>query len=112
LQRREVRLAKITEVKAELERRAAERFAQEQNDYTAKLKEREEKSLFLSKKGKKVIVIEMLEEIAQDAGPLIGPFSRGIEGDDNRGEMQDQVGEDQSKNDHRPRGDGTIRDSC
>jgi hypothetical protein len=30
LQRREVRLAKIAEVKAELERRAAEHFAQEQ----------------------------------------------------------------------------------
>jgi len=43
LQRREVRLAKITEVKAELERRAAERSAQKQTDYAAKLKEREEK---------------------------------------------------------------------
>jgi hypothetical protein len=43
LQRREVRLAKITEVKAELERRAAERFTQEQAEYEAKLKEREEK---------------------------------------------------------------------
>ena len=43
LQRREVRLAKIAEVKAELECRAAERFAQEQADYVAKLKEREEK---------------------------------------------------------------------
>lgn len=43
LQRREVRLAKIAEVKAELERRAAERYAQEQADYLAKLKEREEK---------------------------------------------------------------------
>lgn len=43
LQRREVRLAKIAEVKAELERRAAERFAQEQADYLAKMKEREEK---------------------------------------------------------------------
>jgi hypothetical protein len=36
-------LAKITEVKAELERRAAERFAQEQAEYVAKLKAREEK---------------------------------------------------------------------
>jgi transposase len=43
LQRREVRLAKIAEVKAELERRAAERYAQEQAEYVAKLKEREEK---------------------------------------------------------------------
>jgi transposase len=43
LQRREVRLAKIAEVKAELKRRAAERYAQEQADYVAKLKEREEK---------------------------------------------------------------------
>jgi len=43
LQRREIRLAKIAEVKAELERRAAERYAQEQADYVAKLKEREEK---------------------------------------------------------------------
>ena len=43
LQRREVRLAKIAEVKTELERRAAERYAQEQADYEAKLKEREEK---------------------------------------------------------------------
>jgi hypothetical protein len=43
LQRREARLSKITEVKAELERRAAERYAQEQADYAAKLKEREEK---------------------------------------------------------------------
>lgn len=43
LQRREVRLIKIAEVKAELERRAAERFAQEQAEYEAKVKEREEK---------------------------------------------------------------------
>jgi transposase len=43
LQRREVRLAKIAEVKAELEQRAAERFAQEHAEYVAKLKEREEK---------------------------------------------------------------------
>ena len=43
LQRREVRLAKIAEVKVELERRAAERYAQEQTEYLAKLKEREEK---------------------------------------------------------------------
>src|SRR5665811_688780 len=40
LQRREVRLAKITEVKAELERRAAERFAQEQTDYAGSQAER------------------------------------------------------------------------
>ena len=38
LQRREVRLAKIAEVKAELEQRAAERFAQEQAEYVAKLR--------------------------------------------------------------------------
>src|SRR5664280_2976575 len=50
LQRREVRLAKIAEVKAELERRAAERFAQEQTVYAAKLKEREEKE---QKRGRK-----------------------------------------------------------
>ena len=43
LQRRETRLEKIAEVKSELERRAAERFAQEQAEYVAKLKEREEK---------------------------------------------------------------------
>ena len=43
LQRREVRLAKIAEVKTELERRAAERYAQEQAEYLAKIKEREEK---------------------------------------------------------------------
>jgi hypothetical protein len=43
LQRREVRLGKIKEVKAELERRAAERYALEQADYLAKLKEREKK---------------------------------------------------------------------
>lgn len=43
LQRREVRLAKIKEVKTELELRAAERYAQEQAEYNAKLKEREEK---------------------------------------------------------------------
>ena len=43
LQRREARLKKIAEVKAELERRAAERYTQEQADYAAKLKEREEK---------------------------------------------------------------------
>jgi hypothetical protein len=51
LQRREVRLAKIAEVKAELERRAAERFAQEQAEYLAKLKEREEKE---QKRGRKL----------------------------------------------------------
>jgi vacuolar-type H+-ATPase subunit I/STV1 len=43
LQRREARMNQITEVKAELERRAAERYAQEQAEYEAKLKEREEK---------------------------------------------------------------------
>ena len=43
LQRREVRLDKIKEVKAELERRAAERYTQEQAEYKAKLKQREEK---------------------------------------------------------------------
>lgn len=43
LQRREARLEKIKEVKAELELRAAERYAQEQAEYNAKLKEREEK---------------------------------------------------------------------
>ena len=43
LQRRETRLEKNAEVKSELERRAAERFAQEQAEYVAKLKEREEK---------------------------------------------------------------------
>lgn len=43
LQRREVRLEKIAEVKAELERRAAKRYAQEQADYAAKMKKREEK---------------------------------------------------------------------
>jgi transposase len=51
LQRREVRLAKIIEVKAELERRAAERFVQEQAEYAAKLKEREEKE---QKRGRKL----------------------------------------------------------
>jgi hypothetical protein len=43
LQRREARLEKITEVKAELERRAAKRYALEQAEYLAKLKEREKK---------------------------------------------------------------------
>ncbi len=43
LQRREDRLAKIAEVKAELERRAAERYAQEQAEHLAKMKGREEK---------------------------------------------------------------------
>jgi transposase len=43
LQRREVRLVKIKEVKTELELRAAKRYAQEQAEYNAKLKEREEK---------------------------------------------------------------------
>ena len=51
LQRREVRLAKIAEVKAELERRAAERYTQEQADYVAKLKEWEEKE---QKRGRKL----------------------------------------------------------
>jgi len=44
LRRREVRLEKIVEVKAELERRAAKRYEHEQADYEAKLKEREEKA--------------------------------------------------------------------
>jgi transposase len=43
LQRREVRLDKIKEVKAELERRAAERYTQAQAEYKTKLKQREEK---------------------------------------------------------------------
>lgn len=43
LQRREARLEKIKEVKIELELRAAERYALEQAEYDAKLKEREEK---------------------------------------------------------------------
>jgi hypothetical protein len=43
LQRREARLEKITEVKVELELRAAKRHAQEQADYDAKMKAREEK---------------------------------------------------------------------
>ena len=43
LQRREARLQKITEIKAELEQRAAERHVQEQAEYEAKLKAREEK---------------------------------------------------------------------
>ena len=51
LQRREARLEKITEVKAELERRAAEHYAQEETIYAAKLKEREEKE---QKRGRKL----------------------------------------------------------
>jgi len=51
LQRREARLEKITEIKAELERRAAEYYAQEQTVYAAKLKEREEKE---QKRGRKL----------------------------------------------------------
>ncbi|MDP2099927.1 MAG: transposase, partial [Methylobacter sp.] len=43
LKRREARLDKINSVKAELERRAAERHAKEQAEYEAKLKEREDK---------------------------------------------------------------------
>lgn len=43
LKRREARLDKINSVKAELERRAAERYAREQAEYEAKLKEREDK---------------------------------------------------------------------
>jgi hypothetical protein len=51
LQRREARWNNITEVKAELERRAAERYAQKQAEYAAKLKEREEKA---QKRGRKL----------------------------------------------------------
>jgi transposase len=43
LQRREARLDKITEIKAEIERRADERYTQEQAEHEAKLKAREEK---------------------------------------------------------------------
>ena len=43
LERREARLEKIAEVKAEIERRAQERYEQEKAAYEAKLKEREEK---------------------------------------------------------------------
>ena len=43
LQRREARLAKIAEAKAEIERRAQDRFEREQADYEAKLARREEK---------------------------------------------------------------------
>lgn len=50
LQRREVRLAKIKDVKTELELRAAERYAQEQTEYNAKLKEREEKQQITGRK--------------------------------------------------------------
>ena len=51
MQRRETRLEKILAVKAEQERRAAERFAQKQIEYAAKLKEREEKE---QKRGRKL----------------------------------------------------------
>lgn len=50
MQRREARLAKIKEVKTELELRAAERYAQEQTEYNAKLKEREEKQQITGRK--------------------------------------------------------------
>ena len=43
LKRREERLAKIAEVKAELEKRAQERYDQEKAEYDAKMAEREEK---------------------------------------------------------------------
>lgn len=43
LERREARLEKIAGVKAEIERRAQERYEQEKAEYEAKLKEREEK---------------------------------------------------------------------
>ena len=43
IQRREARLEKIAEIKTELEKRAAERYAQEQAEHEAKLKAREEK---------------------------------------------------------------------
>jgi len=43
LARREERLAKIAEAKAEIERRAAERYAHEQAEYEAKMKVRETK---------------------------------------------------------------------
>lgn len=50
LQRREARLAKIAEAKAEIERRAQERFEREQADYEAKLARREEKQARTGKK--------------------------------------------------------------
>lgn len=55
LKRREARLDKIAEIKAELNRRAAERYAQEQAEYQAKLNEREQKEKDLGHKlgGKK-----------------------------------------------------------
>src|SRR5664280_814266 len=51
LQQRETRLEKITTVKAELEQRAAKRYAQQQADYEAKMKEREDKE---KKRGRKL----------------------------------------------------------
>jgi transposase len=55
LERREARLAKIAEVKAEIERRAQARYEQEQAEYEAKLKARQEKEATLGRKlgGKK-----------------------------------------------------------
>ncbi len=50
LERRETRLAAIAEAKAELEARAAKRFAQEQAAYEAKLAAREEKARRTGKK--------------------------------------------------------------
>ena len=50
LARREVRLKAIGEAKAEIEARAAERFAREQADYEAKVKAREEKHRRTGKK--------------------------------------------------------------
>lgn len=50
LERREARLAAIAEAKAELEARAAERFAAEQAHYEAKLAAREEKAQRTGKK--------------------------------------------------------------
>lgn len=50
LARREERLAKIAEVKAEIERRAAERYAHEQAEYEAKMKTREVKEQALGHK--------------------------------------------------------------
>ena len=55
LERREARLAKIAEVKAEIERRAQARYEQEKAEYEAKLKARQEKEEALGHKlgGKK-----------------------------------------------------------
>ena len=50
LARREVRLAAIRDAKAELEARAAERFAREQTEYEAKVKAREDKQKRTGKK--------------------------------------------------------------